>query len=127
MTHGLAAALLGLLAGAAALLPPAAPPRGERLYRQCFACHALEPGRDTPAGPSLHAVVGGPIAARPGFDYSPALRGFAARHRVWTPALLDRFLADPEALVPGTEMGFVGLDDPRQRAALVSWLDAQDD
>lgn len=117
-----------MAAAAAVALPlPAAPMKGERLYRQCFACHALEPGRDTPAGPSLHAVVGGPIAARPGFDYSPALRRFAARHRIWTPALLDRFLADPEALVPGTEMGFVGLRDPRDRAALAQWLEAQDD
>lgn len=127
MRRALGAALLGPLAGAAVLQPPAAAPSGDQLYRQCFACHALEQGRDTPAGPSLPAIVGGPIAARPGFDYSPALRRFAARHRVWTPALLDRFLADPEALVPGTEMGFAGLRDPRDRAALVQWLDTQDD
>jgi cytochrome c len=125
--RALACAALAIAATAAAPPSPAPPSRGERLYRQCFACHALEPGRDTPAGPSLHAVVGRPIAARPGFDYSPALRRFAARHRIWTPALLDRFLADPDALVPGTEMGFVGLGDPRDRAALAQWLAAQDD
>ena len=33
--------------------------RRERLYRQhCYACHALEPGRNTPAGPNLHGIVG---------------------------------------------------------------------
>lgn len=116
-----------MVAGAIAPPAPAAQSRGERLYRQCSACHALEPGRDTPAGPSLHAIVGGPIAARPGFNYSPALRRFAARHRIWTPALLDRFIADPEAMVPGTEMGFTGMSDPGARRALILWLDSRDD
>jgi cytochrome c len=41
---------------------------GERLFRQCYACHAIEPGRNTPAGPTLHALVGRPIAAEPGFN-----------------------------------------------------------
>ncbi|MGE3395331.1 MAG: cytochrome c family protein [Sphingomonas sp.] len=115
--------LLALGALAAALQPPgAASTAGERIYRQCFACHALEPGRHTPAGPSLAGIVGRPIAAQPGFNYSPALRRFAARELRWTPALLDRFLADPEAAVPGTEMGLVGMRDPRERRILIEWL-----
>ena len=32
----------------------------------------------------------------------------AARNARWTPALLDRFLADPEAVVPGPRWAFVG-------------------
>jgi len=95
---------------------------GERLFRQCYACHALEPGRNTPAGPTLHAVVGRPIASENGFNYSPALRRLARAQDRWTPELLDRFLADPAAVAPGTEMGFPGLDDPAQRRALVAWL-----
>ena len=113
--------LVALTALAAAVQPPAQS-EGARLYRQCFACHALEPGRHTPAGPSLAGIVGRPIAARTGFDYSPALRRFARRERIWTPALLDRFFADPEGLVPGTEMGLVGMRDPRQRRILIDWL-----
>ena len=115
-----------VFAGAAcavASAPEAA--EGERLFRQCYACHALEPGRNTPAGPTLHAIVGRPIAAEPGFNYSPALRGLAAGHELWTPELLDRFLADPAALAPGTEMGFPGLADPVDRRALIGWLEAR--
>ena len=95
---------------------------GERVYRQCYACHALEPGRNTPAGPTLHAVVGRAIAGEPGFDYSPALRQLAAQHALWTPELLDRFIADPAVVAPGTEMGYPGLDDPAERRALIAWL-----
>ena len=96
--------------------------QGERLFRQCYACHAIEPGRNTPAGPTLHAVVGRPIAAVPGFNYSPALRRLARQQGRWTPELLDRFLADPAAVAPGTEMGLPGLEDPAQRRALIAWL-----
>ena len=121
----------GLLAAACAA--PASPPLpdeakaaelalGERVYRQCYACHALEPGRNTPAGPTLHAIVGRPIAAEPGFNYSPALRRLAGRHQGWSPDLLDRFLADPAAMAPGTEMGFSGLARPAERQALIAWL-----
>ena len=107
---------------AACATPPPEPAAGERLYARCYACHALEAGASTPAGPTLHAVVGRRVAAEPGFAYSPALTALAERHRVWTPELLDRFLADPEAVVPGTYMGFPGLADPAERRALIAWL-----
>jgi cytochrome c len=121
------------LVGAAACAAPAPPPApdaaalelGERVYRGCYACHALEPGRNTPAGPTLHAIVARPIAAEQGFDYSPALRQLARQQHRWTPVLLDRFLADPAAVAPGNEMGFPGLDDPAERRALILWLASQ--
>lgn len=102
----------------AAALVAATPPD----FAECAACHALEPGRNTPAGPTLYAIAGRPVAALTGFNYSPALRRFAARNPRWTPALLDRFLADPESVVPGTEMGYVGMRDRARRRALIAWL-----
>jgi cytochrome c len=129
-----AAVVVAALAAAAACAAPPSPDsnasqtsvaeqaEGERLFRQCYACHAIEAGRNTPAGPTLHALVGRPIAAEPGFNYSPALRRLAQQHGRWTPELLDRFLADPAAVAPGTEMGYPGLDDPTQRRALIAWL-----
>jgi cytochrome c len=95
---------------------------GEMLYRQaCYSCHALEPGRDTPAGPTLHNILGRRIAARPDFNYSPALRRLAARRGRWTRELIDAFVADPETVAPGTEMSFIGMSDV-QRRVLIAWL-----
>lgn len=91
-------------------------------YAPCAGCHALEPGRNSPAGPTLHAILGRPVASLRGFNYSPALRRFSRANPRWTRELLDRYLADPEALVPGTEMGFIGLADPGRRGALIDWL-----
>ncbi len=110
---------------AAALLAAAPPALDAAPFAACVACHALEPGRNTPAGPTLHGIVGRRVAALRGFNYSPALRRFAVRNPRWTPQLLDRFLADPEAVVPGTEMGFTGIGDPARRRALVAWLAAR--
>lgn len=121
-----------LVLGAASLLAaaavPSSPPTpaptsaGERAFARCVACHSTEPGEDTPAGPTLRDVVGRRIAARPGFDYSPAMRSFAHRHGRWSPRLLDRFLAAPETVVPGTEMSSEGIADPAERRALIDWL-----
>lgn len=115
---------LALIAAGTACGAPPRPElgRGERVYRQCYACHALEPGVNTPAGPTLHRIVGRGIAGEPGFDYSPALRRLSAEQQRWTPELLDRFLADPEELAPETEMGFAGLAAAEDRAALIDWL-----
>jgi cytochrome c len=40
----------------------------------------------------------------------------------WSAASLDRFLADPLGVVPGTKMTFAGVTDPGERADLVAWL-----
>ena len=116
------AAAIASLAVATALAAQPAANRGASVYRRvCFSCHALEPGRNTPAGPSLHGLAGRPIGAQRGFNYSPALRRLAARERRWTRALLERFLADPDALAPGTEMSLPPLS-AADRRAVAAWL-----
>lgn len=110
-----------LTAAATALPPPREPAPGEVAFAKCTGCHSLAPGEHA-NGPSLYAIVGKPIAAVTSYPYSPALRALAEREAVWTPDLLDRFVADPERLAPGTEMGFFLRTDPRERAALIAYL-----
>jgi cytochrome c len=98
---------------------------GERTFQKCYSCHALEAGQNV-SGPSLYRVVGRTVAAEPGFRYSIAMRRFAAANPAWTKDLLDRFIADPEAVVPGTTMSFVGIRDPQERAALIAYLGSQE-
>ena len=56
------------------------------------------------------------------FDYSPALRVLAKRRPRWDEALLDRYIADPEAVAPRTSMTFTGMRDQRERADLIAYL-----
>lgn len=99
--------------------------RGQRAYQKCYSCHALEPGRNDLSGPTLYRIVGRRIAAETGFEYSTAMKSFAEREPVWTRELLDRFSADPEALVPGTNMTFHGIADEGERKALIAYLERQ--
>ena len=116
-------ALLGAGCVAAASPSPGAPlSAGERAWAKCLACHAVTPGQDDRDGPTLHGIVGREVAAVPGYRYSPALRRYAERRPRWTREALDAFLADPQVVAPGNTMGFFGMRDPAERAALIAWL-----
>lgn len=109
-------------AGATPGPPP--PTAGERAFQKCYSCHSLEPGRNDLEGPTLHRIVGRPVAAEAGFNYSPALRALGRDRPQWTEDLLDRFIADPEAVAPKTSMAFAGIRDADERAALLDYLKA---
>ena len=50
------------------------------------------------------------------------MREAGRRGLVWTAETLDRFLEDPEELVPGVRMTGVRLRDPDERRRLIHWL-----
>jgi cytochrome c len=97
--------------------------RGARVYQRCYACHSVDPSETVKLqGPSLYRIVGRRAASVPGFCYSPALTAMGEAGLVWTEEQLDRFLADPEGMLPGNQMGFFGLPDARDRADLIAYL-----
>ena len=123
MRLGVLLALAPLMAGAAlaASAGKGDPKRGEVAFQKCFACHALEPGRNF-SGPSLAGILGRRIAADPDFDYSPALRALARSHPRWDATVLGRYIADPEAVAPRTSMTFTGIRSEQERADLIAYL-----
>jgi cytochrome c len=100
------------------LLAAADPAAGERLWRQCQACHKLD-GTDG-TGPHLNGVVGRAKASVEGFKYSDALLAMAGD--VWSPENLSAFLENPKAYAPGTRMSYNGMARPEDRAALIAYL-----
>lgn len=117
-----ALAWLALTASPAALPSAAAsgdPAAGAQSFLVCSACHTTTEGGSALIGPNLWGVVGRSVASKDGFDYSPELKALGG---TWTPELLDRFLTEPAALVPGTRMGFVGVADAAERANLIAYL-----
>ncbi|HJU77700.1 MAG TPA: c-type cytochrome [Sphingomicrobium sp.] len=95
---------------------------GERAYQKCYACHATERGKNDLEGPSLHGIIGRRVAAVRGFEYSRGMRAYARKHPQWSERLLDRYIADPEAAIPGTRMNFPGMRDAKERKALLEYL-----
>lgn len=89
---------------------------GENVYQRCIACHSLDRNR---TGPKHCGVFGRAAGAVPEFGYSDALRRSGI---VWTEEVLDKFLADPLATVPGTTMGFAGIKDDEERRSIIEYL-----
>lgn len=100
----------GLLAGD--------PIRGKGLYQACSGCHSLD---ENDVGPKHRGVVGRHSASVPGYAYSPALK---ASGLTWDRANLDRWLTNPQALVPGARMYF-SVRDAQTRADIIAYLAQQ--
>ena len=88
----------------------------QQIYERCAACHSLDRNR---TGPKHCGLFGRRAGSLPDFEYSPAMR---ASGIVWSEKTLDRFLAAPTKVVPGTYMGYAGVDNPHERADLIAWL-----
>jgi cytochrome c len=95
------------------------PDAGAQVFRTCAACHTLEPGVHR-TGPSLAGVFGREAGTAEGFHrYSDAL---SSADLVWREDTLNRFLADPQAFLPGNRMTFAGIADAQARADVIAHL-----
>lgn len=75
--------------------------RGQQLWEsRCFGCHALDTDR---AGPRHRGVVGRKAGSIRDYAYSPAVK---ASTLVWNEATLDRWLTNPQEVIPGQRMNF---------------------
>jgi cytochrome c len=94
--------------------------RGKNLFvRRCSGCHAPDLNKE---GPRLRGVYGRKAASAPGFAYSDALKRLEIR---WDDASLDRWLNDPGAMAPGTDMAF-RLTDAEEKKAIIAYLKSLD-
>ena len=115
MRQALVSAALLLHLGAAAAAGDAG--SGESIYQRCGACHSLEHDR---AGPRHCGLFGRKAGSVKDFPYSEGMKRSGI---VWSQATLDRFLANPGEVVPGTPMAAFGVSDAQERADLVAWLE----
>jgi cytochrome c len=88
---------------------------GAKVYQDCMLCHSLDKNE---IGPRHRGVFGRKAGTVADYDYSAPLK---ASNLVWTEATLDRWLTDPQALVPGTKMTF-SVDDAQERADVIAFL-----
>jgi protein SCO1/2 len=97
-------------------MPP--PETFAEVFSPCAHCHEIGPGARAVTGPPLTGVIGRRAGSVPGYPYSAALRDSGI---VWDAATLARFIANPQAVAPGTRMVFGGVP-PDEIAALVSYV-----
>ena len=83
-------------------------------YR-CSGCHAADQDR---VGPRLRGVFGRTAGTIHTFQYSEALK---SSHLVWDAATLDKWLQDPDTVVPDSDMSF-RLESQAERTAIIEYL-----
>jgi cytochrome c len=114
-----AAALVFAFSAALALAPSAFASgdaaHGAQVYKTCGICHSLDKNG---VGPKHAGVFGRTAGTVADYRYSPALQKSGI---VWNDETLDKWLADPQALVPGTKM-FFAVDNAKDRADVIEFL-----
>lgn len=114
------AILLGVLLGSAMSRAQDAgdPTHGKQVFAKCQACHSLEAGVNK-VGPSLSGIIGRESGANESFKYSDAMKN---AHLTWDAETLDKYLAKPKEVVPGTKMAFPGLPKEKDRADVIAYI-----
>ena len=92
------------------------PVRGKALYQACAACHSVD---ENELGPKHRGVFGRRAGGVADYSYPAALK---ASGLTWDRSTLDRWLANPSQLVPGTKMYFK-IDDSQRRADVIAYLE----
>ena len=85
----------------------------------CRTCHMVKEG-DNRLGPNLHKVIGRKAGSLPDYNYSSAMKeaGF-----VWDKEKLERFIANPDEVVPGNNMKpYGGLASSDDRTKILAFL-----
>ncbi len=122
--------LISALSGMACLLasPSALPqasqgaepnPGQQAFNNACRTCHVVREG-DNRLGPNLHGIVGRKAGSLPDYAFSGAMKeaGF-----VWDEDKLDRFMANPDEVVPGNSMKpYGGLASSDDRKKIIAFL-----
>ena len=95
--------------------PPSALRGKETFEKRCGGCHSLDRDKE---GPRLRGVYGRMSGSVSSFNYSTALKN---AHITWDAESLDRWLTDPDKVVPDTDMAF-HVDNTEERRDIIAYL-----
>jgi cytochrome c len=90
--------------------------RGKAVFeRRCTGCHAMDADRE---GPRLAGVYGRKAGSVAGFSYSAGLKNSGI---TWNDATLEKWLSDPDSMVPDNQMGF-RVPKAQERSDLIAYF-----
>ena len=92
------------------------PSRGKETFeKRCGGCHSLDRDKE---GPRLRGVYRRPAGSVSSLNYSTVLK---RAHIFWDAESLDKWLTDPDKVVPDTDMAF-HLDKADERRDIIAYL-----
>jgi len=92
--------------------------KGKAVFEQRAACHSLDGSGDYD-GPTLKGVIGRKAGSLEDYRYSAAMKRSDV---TWDAGTLDKYVADPQAFIPGNRMAFAGISEKTQRVDLIAYL-----
>ncbi len=102
------------------LLQTASVEKGAAAAKKCAACHTFDKGGPNRVGPNLFGTVNEKKGeGKGGFNFSAAMK---AKGGEWTFEDLNKFISNPKGFVPGTAMGFAGIQKDSERADVIAYL-----
>jgi cytochrome c len=121
MSNGRIAALSLITAGILATPALAAgdPVQGKAVFARCAICHNVEKDGGNGVGPNLFGIAGRKSATVDGFNYSGPMK---AAGITWTDDNLEKWVAGPAKMLPGTKMAFAGITSKGQIADVIAYL-----
>ena len=85
----------------------------------CRTCHTTREG-DNRLGPHLYKIIGRKAGSLPTYGYSSAMKG---ADFIWDEAKLNRFIANPDEMVPGNNMKpYGGLASADDKVKVIAFL-----
>jgi len=92
---------------------------GAKVFKKCAACHSIAEGGGNKIGPALWGVIGRKVGSLADYKYSKAMAGHG---KSWSFDEMNGFLIKPKDWIKGTKMAFAGLKNPKDRAAVILYM-----
>jgi len=117
MRSMMVAAALILASAATAAAQDAA--KGQQAFGLCRACHQIGEDAQNMLGPELNGLDGRKAGSVPDYAYSDANKKSGI---VWKADTFKQYIKNPQAMIPGTKMTFVGIPDEQKIADLWAYV-----
>ena len=107
-----------------ALLASVSVTDGEKVFKKCVACHSINKGGKNKIGPVLYNVLGRQAGSFPDYKYSKAMIAYGKK---WSFEEMNGFLTKPKDWIKGTKMSFAGIKNIKDRAAVILYMNNNND
>ena len=97
---------------------------GAKIFKKCTSCHSIAQGSGNKIGPALWGVLERQAGSISDYKYAKAM---AAYGKAWSFDEMNGFLTKPKDWIKGTKMSFVGLKNPKDRAAVILYMNENTD